>query len=79
MDVRELRIAEWAAGELGQYDMKAVLKHEIKHRREPSNDTGSTVDRLAATVHHSRRELHRDRTVPLGSTAALSAVIEQAL
>ncbi|CAE7570206.1 unnamed protein product [Symbiodinium microadriaticum] len=38
MDVRELQLAIWAAGELGQYDLKAALNQEIKQRREPSSD-----------------------------------------
>ncbi|CAE7330722.1 unnamed protein product [Symbiodinium necroappetens] len=38
MDVRELQLAVWAAGELGQYDLKAALNQEIKQRREPSSD-----------------------------------------
>ena len=34
MDVRELQIAVGAAGELGQYDLKAALKQEIRQRRQ---------------------------------------------
>ena len=40
MDVRELQIAVHAAGELGQYDLKAALKQEIRQCRQSSNDTG---------------------------------------